>query len=252
MAVKNKKKAKPKKFGIDLTLWDVILSYPDLHNPKPYDGKITYRTDVLLDADHPQLSELKKAIHKVRVTQWGDDKTEWPKKAKRRIVLDGNEREDSKGYKDRFYIKAGTQQPVPVIGLTGKTFNPQLVKGGMFANVGIRITVFDNDFGEGISVYLQAVQIDTKKPGLNFGGGKSVAKIFGLDEDGDDEDGDDEGDDDNGASDSEDSDDDDDTPRGKKSKKKTAKKKSSKTDEDDGDNGDSDNEDESEDDDSEE
>jgi hypothetical protein len=215
--VKKKTKVKPKKAAADLTLWNVILSYPDLYNPKPYNNKIIFRTDVLLDADHPQLSELRKAIFKVRAAQWGSDKTEWPK-MKAKLIQDGDEREDSKGYKGRFYIRPHTEQPVPVIGLTGKSFNPQLVKAGMFANVGIRISVWENEFGEGVSIYLQAVQIDTKKESLNFGGGRSVKAIFGLkdEEEGDEEDSS-AGDDRNGDSD------DSDTPRGKKTKKGASK-----------------------------
>lgn len=182
MAIKKKKTAKKRKAAVELTLWDVILSYPDLHDPKPYKGKIYYRTDVLMDEDHPQLSQLRKAIAKVKTDTWGEDKTEWPK-AKNPLIGDGNAREDQKGYKDRRYITPSTQTPVPVIDLKGKTFNAQLVKGGMFANVAVRVSAWEFDGDEGVSIYLQGVQIDTSKAGLNFGGGKSVKQMFKLDND---------------------------------------------------------------------
>lgn len=175
-------KKKTKKAFVEMTLWDVILSYPDLHDPKPFKGKIYYRTDVLLDEDHPQLDELRKAITKVKKDTWGPDKSEWPKSEKP-LIGDGNKREDQKGYKDRRFITPSTQTPVPVVDLRGKPFNPQMVKGGMFANVAIRISSWEFDGDEGVSIYLQGVQVDTKKPGLNFGGGKSVKQMFNIDAD---------------------------------------------------------------------
>ncbi len=204
-----KANVKKKRVAEDLTLWDVILSYPQLHDPKPYKGKIYYSTDILLEADHAQLKALKKAINGVAVKSWGEDKTEWPEM--KPFIVDGNTREDQKGYTDRFYIKAATQTPVPVIDLKGKAFNPQSVKGGMFANVAIRISAWEFDGDEGMSIYLQGVQIDTTKPGLNFGGGKSVQQMFKRDGDEEDhnEDDADNTDDDSSA----------DEPRGKKSKK---------------------------------
>lgn len=204
-------KKKKKKAAVEMTLWDVCLSYPDLHDPKPYKGKIYYRTDCLMDEDHPQLGAVRAAIKKVKVTTWGEDKSEWPQAAKP-LIQNGDEREDQKGYAGKKYITASTQTPVPVVNPSGKEFNPQMVKGGMFANVAIRISAWEFDGDEGVSIYLQGVQIDTKKPSLNFGGGKSVAQMFKRDEDAED------GEDTESANDEgEDSDDDeDDQPRSKK------------------------------------
>lgn len=181
MALEKKKKAKPKKPAIEMTLWNVILSFPDLHDPKPYKKKIYYQTDVLLDADHPQLSELRKAITKVKTDKWGADKSEWPR-GKHPLVQNGDTRKDKKGYKGRFFLRPSTQTPVPVVDPKGKTFNAQMVRGGMFANVAIRIAVWEFEGDEGTSIYLQGVQIDTKKKPLNFGGGKSVSQMFKMDD----------------------------------------------------------------------
>lgn len=178
MAVNKKKK---KKAAVEMTLWGVILSYPDLHDPKPYKGKIYYKTDVLLEKDHPQLKELRQALKQVKIDTWGEDETEWPEKGNP-FILNGDEREDQAGYIGRRYITASTQTPVPVVDPKGKTFNPQMVKGGMFANVAIRISAWEFDGDVGVSIYLQGVQIDTSKPSLNFGGGKSVKQMFDMDE----------------------------------------------------------------------
>src|SRR5258708_1877716 len=134
-------KGKKKKVALELTLWDVCLSYPDLHEPKPYKGKTYYKTDCLLDEDHSQLGELRAAIKKVKQEAFGTDTSEWPDGAKKKFVQDGNEREDQPAYKDKLYVSAATQTPVPVVDLKGKSFNPQAVKGGMFANVAIRISM---------------------------------------------------------------------------------------------------------------
>jgi Protein of unknown function (DUF2815) len=206
------KQVKKKKVAVELTLWDVCLSYPDLHEPKPYKGKVYYRTDCLLDTDHSQLKELQAAVKKVKTQAFGSDASEWPEGAKKKFIQDGNDREDQEAYRDKLYISASTQTPVPVVDLKGKAFNAQAVKGGMFANVAIRISSWEFDGDEGVSIYLQGVQIDTSKASLNFGGGRSTKQMFNRD--GDDED----TSSDDFDSDSDDSD--DDTPRGKKGKKR--------------------------------
>lgn len=224
MAVK--KKAKKKKLAVEMTLWGVILSYPDLHDPKPYKGKIYYKTDVLFEKGHPQLAELREAIKQVKESAWGDDESEWPEEEKP-LIKNGNEREDQVGYAGKRYISPSTQTPVPVVDPKGKAFNPQMVKGGMFANVAVRISSWEFDGDEGISIYLQGVQIDTSKPSLNFGGGKSVKQMFSK-KDSDDEDADDE--DTDQADD--DSDDEDEAPR-KRAKKKASRPVDEDADEDD-------------------
>jgi hypothetical protein len=202
MAIKKKKsKAKKGKVGVDFTLWDVILSFPDLHEPKPYKGNTYYRLDALMDEDHPQLAELRKLIFKVRKDAFGADKDEWPDDCKRKLLKDGNEREDIKGYKDRFSITPSTKNPVPVVDLKGKNFPAQSVRGGMFGNVAIRISEWENEGEGGVSIYLQGVMVDTKKKSLNFGGGKSVQQMFKLDAKSEEEE-------------------EEDTPRGKKKPKK--------------------------------
>jgi len=211
MATKKKSKKKP---SVEMTLWDVILSYPDLHDPKPFKGKIYYRTDCLMDEDHPQLADLRAAIKSVKVKAFGTDKSEWPEM--KNFIQDGNAREDQKGYADKKYITVSTQTPVPVIDLKDKPFNPQSVKGGMFANVAIRISAWEYDGDEGVSIYLQGVQIDTSKASLNFGGGKSVKQMFKRDDD----DSEDESDEDTEADESDE--DEDDQPRKSKSKKRKA------------------------------
>lgn len=214
---KNKVSKKPKKPSVEMTLWGVILSFPDLHNPKPYKGKTYYKTDMLFDEDHPQLGELRKAIKKVRTTAFGDDKDEWPEGAQKIFVQNGDTREDQAAYKDKLFVSVATQTPVPIVDLKGKAFNPQSVKGGMTANVAVNITTWDNEGDQGMSIYLQGVQIDTTIPSLNFGGGKSVKAMFNK---GDDEDNNEE----------EQDNDEDDQPR---SKKKKGKKTSMNFDDDD-------------------
>lgn len=238
----SKRKRKKKKAGFDLTLWGVLLSFPDIHEPKPYKGNIRYRTDVLMDEDHAQLGTLRGLIKKVKVATWGADKSEWVK-AEKPLIQDGNAREDQKEYKDKRYITPSTQTPVPVVDLKGKAFNAQMVKGGMYANVAVRVSAWEYDGDEGVSIYLQGIQIDTSKAALNFGGGKTTKQMFkkGRDDE-DDEDGD--GDDQDDDADDSDDDEDDDRPRGKK------KKKPSRRSRDDSDDDDSDDEDEDDSDDS--
>lgn len=213
------KKKKPKNKSVEMTLWDVVLSYPDLHDPKPYKGKIYYRTDVLMEEDDAQLGKLRAAIKQVKTDLWGADKTEWPEATQnagnKPLVFNGDERADQKGYVGKRFITASTQTPVPVIGPKGKEFSPQMVKGGMFANVAIRISSWEFDGDQGVSIYLQGVQIDTSKPSLNFGGGKSVKQMFSRDEEGEESESE--------ESEEESEEEEDDKPRGKK---KPAKKSS--------------------------
>ncbi len=215
-------KKKVKKPSVELTLWDVCLSYPDLYEPKPYKGKIYYRTDVLMDSDHPQLGALREAIKSIKTEMWGKDKDEWPEATQnagnKPLVFNGDNREDQAGYKGKKFCTPSTQTPVPVVDLKGKAFNAQLVKGGMFANVAVRVSGWGFDGDEGVSIYLQGVQIDSSKASLNFGGGKSVEQMFskkkGKASDSDDED---EGEEDQDESEDQE-DDEDDQPRSKKKK----------------------------------
>lgn len=205
MAKKGKKKP-----SLEMTLFGVILSFPDLDNPKPFKGKVYFKTDCLLDSDHPQLKALKNSILKVRQQAWGEDKTEWPVKGKKVLLQDGSTRPDQKPYQGKFFITASTQNRVPVVDPKGREFNAATVKGGMTANVAIAISAWEFDGDEGISIYLQGVQVDTKKERLpGFGGGKSVKQMFNIKDDEDDE---------NGVTD-EDGGEEDDTPRGAKGKK---------------------------------
>jgi len=205
--------AKKKKYHKQELVLYGVLSYPDLANPKPFKGKVYYKTDVLFDQDDPQIAVLKKKLHAVRVKNWGEDKTEWPEKAKKRFIQDGNEREDQPTYQDKVFISVSTQSTVHVIDTKGKAFAAAMVKGGMFAKVAVAISPWENEGEEGLSIYLQAVMVDTSKEKLpGFGGGKSAHELFGLEESDDDEDSDD----------AEDEDDEDDVPRGKKKKKPAA------------------------------
>lgn len=226
----NAVKRKKKKPAIEMTLWDVVLSYPDLYEPKPYKGKVYYRTDALLGEDHPQLKALRQNIKKVKTEAFGPDESEWPV-SENPLVKKGDERQDNPEYKGKRYLTPSTQTPVPIVDLKGKPFNAQMVKGGMFANVAIRISAWEFDGDEGVSIYLQGVQIDTSKASLNFGGGKSVKQMFsrdggddGLDDDdsdSDENDGNEESDGDEDSdhdSDSGHSDDENDQPRSKKKK----------------------------------
>lgn len=237
MAVKKKKG--PKKNRVEMTLWNVLLSFPKLHDPKPYKGKTYYQTDVLMDADDPQLGALRKAIKNVKRKSFGTDESEWPT-PKKPLIRNGDNRKDQKGYAGKRFVPVSTQQPVPVVDLKGKAFPAQSVKGGMFGNVAVCISNWENEGDEGVSIYLQGVQIDTKTTPLNFGGGKSVKAMFKKDgEDGDDDDSDD-------SDSNEDSGDEEEDEKPKKKKKRPVDEDEDEEDSDDEDESNSDGDDESE------
>lgn len=238
-----KPKAKPKKKNDSMEMVvKGILSYPHLRTPRAYDedSKAYYQTDILFEADDEQLATIRKNINKVRVGKWGEDKTEWPKEAAKRFLIDGNTRADQATYKDRFYIavKTGEDNEVPIITPKGQPFTGK-VEGGMIAEVAIRISPWSRKNKEGLSLWLQAVMIDPKTEKLpGFGGAKSAKTLFGL------EDADESEDHDTDNSDDAD-DEEDDTPRGKKkpSKKKPVDEDEDE-DEDDSDDNESDDEEE--------
>lgn len=159
-----------------------VASYPNLAKENRY-GQ--YTLDLLLDKTDPQIGVLKKKINTVRVNTWGEDKEEWPEKATGSYISDGDERQDQLTYHGKMYITATSKQPVQCIDPTGKSFNPLMVKGGMFVKISIAITPWKNEkFGEGLSLYLQAVLVDTSKEKLSGfgGGGKSAKQLFGIDD----------------------------------------------------------------------
>lgn len=186
--VKKKKAAKAKLPSKELVIWDCILSYPVLDKPKLFKGNLYYSIDGLLEKNDAQCKEIRTAIKEIAVEMFGEDESEWPEKI--HMLQNGDDNQDSKGYKGRRFFKASTKNfgPANVIDANGKPFNPAMVKGGMYGNIAINISGWENEGDYGISIYLQGVQVDAKKPYEAFGGGKSAAQLFGTDKDDDDTD----------------------------------------------------------------
>jgi hypothetical protein len=180
--------AKKKKASFEtyeLTIKDVILSYPVLANPKPFKGKSYYSIDGLMKKNHPQIERFKKLIELARKDAYGPDKSEWPDDMKE-FILNGDDNEGSQGYAGKFYFKASTQNAVPVVDMEKKAFSPSAVKGGMWGSIAVNIKAWENDGDTGVSVYLAGVQVNTDRDYDAFGGGKSVDSMFG-DSDNDDD-----------------------------------------------------------------
>lgn len=154
-----------------------LISFPNLTKPDKF-GR--FRVDCLFTLDDKQPGIIRKAIKKVGAAAFGEDREEWPKKARKKFVREGNEREDQPTYKDKLYISANSNNPPACIDLAGKNINPALVRAGMEAKVSINVTAWENEkFGEGISIYLQGIMLDpTQQPQPGFGGAKNGKQLF--------------------------------------------------------------------------
>lgn len=177
--------AKKKKLTEEVNLRNVILSFPNLGG-QMFKGKMNYNTDVLLESNDPQVKLLRRAIKTVCAEAFGDDRSEWPEKIP--SINDGDERADQKGYPGRVWIKASSKYPIEVVDAKGEPMTPEMVRGGAYANVAINVSKWDNEGEEGVSLYLAGVMVDTKKKGLDFGGGKSVMERFKKGKDDEDQD----------------------------------------------------------------
>lgn len=140
-----------------------ILSFPAVFKPKPTkDGDPRYGVNVLLDADDPQLEDIRVAIKEAATEKWGKKAATVLKQlqAQDRLCLHDGNLKDYAGYEGRMYISAASKTRPTVV---DRRRNPVseadgLIYAGAVGIVLLDIWAQDNDYGKRVNAGLAGVQ----------------------------------------------------------------------------------------------
>jgi hypothetical protein len=184
--------SKGKSKQVVVKLQDVRLSFPNLFVPvageddNGNEGKPTYSCHFLISSDHPQFSEVRKAMKSVALSAFGEDGISIYKELSRagRVCLrrgsTKRNSEDNKvmdGYDgdDTYFISARTPTKPTVLDRDKSVLKERDGKpyGGCFVNCIIAIWAQKGKFGKRINAQLQGVQF--VRDGDAFGSARAAS-----------------------------------------------------------------------------
>lgn len=171
-----------------ITLKDVRLAFPVLFEAKQVngEGEASFSGASLIRKDHPQLAEIKAAMHAAAVVKWGEAKALEVLKslqASDRLALhDGDAKSEYDGYAGNFFINArnkirplviggGPDGKAPLAASDGKPYS------GCYVNVILEMWGQDNKYGKRVNASLLGVQFVRDGERL-AGGGVAAADDF--------------------------------------------------------------------------
>lgn len=162
--------------GVKITTPLARFSYPHLLEPFQYQGKgEAYYSCVLLFPKSTDLSDMKRKIFQAAQSAFGP-KSNWPKNLKL-PWRDGNEKSDSIGYEDTYFVYTKNKHKPVVIDNNKKPIDDESkVYGGMYGRAVLIAKATESGGNYFISLYLQGVQ--KWKDGERFGGGIDIEKDF--------------------------------------------------------------------------
>lgn len=158
-------------------------SFPSLSKPRAFKEGNTPKYEVtLLIPKSRDISGIKKAIEAAKVEKFGKNKEKWPKMKYPTPLRDGDEKQDTAGYKGHWYIKATSQKAPMIIDKAREEISASEVYAGAFINAGVNVSAYEYKEGNltsrGVVAYLQLVQLDNEKKGKPFGSSVSVDDFF--------------------------------------------------------------------------
>ncbi len=208
MAKSKKKKSPEEKNRLKFLTPEFRASYPHLFKANSIKGsKPKFSVTMLFPKDEEIIGTdgnkkevtLKQMITRAKVAAYGKDKDEWPDDIETPIV-DGDDpdHKGKEGYKGHWVVKASTnedQRPEVVDENVEAITDPKHFYPGCYARASIFAAVWDNEFGKGVSFYLDHVQ--KLRDGKSFAGKKPADQVFtpvnsGRDDDDEDDDSDDD------------------------------------------------------------
>lgn len=149
---------------------NVILSYPALFTPDEFGGQKNYKTDCLISKTNPQFKELMADIMLILDNDLGLKWDDLKHKPVKEFDWERVEREDLKGYASiRTKSSASRQRPRVVDTQLLPITDESEIYGGCVANVNVSVGCYENQFGKGVTIILNAVQ--KVKDGTPMGGG---------------------------------------------------------------------------------
>ena len=147
------------------------LSFPALIKPEKVmgQGEPKFQVQLIIKKDDPKVAALREAIKSVGVQKWGTI----PPNVKNPLK-DGDKKVDKDGkpiehYKGCYIIsaKSGAAYPPNLIDGNVRPLKAEAFYAGSYVVCSINITTYDNQFGRGITCYLNTVQF--YKDGDKFG-----------------------------------------------------------------------------------
>lgn len=138
---------------------NVILSYPSLFEPDEFGEQRNYKTDCLISKKDPQFKELMSVIFKTLKEDVGLTWDQLKHKPVKDFDHEAAERPELAGYAVvRAKSKADKKRPPVVDVKLLPIADESEIYGGVVANVHITAGCYDNKFGKGITLILNAVQ----------------------------------------------------------------------------------------------
>lgn len=173
-----------------LMIKNVRLAFPQLFQPATVNGEgdPAFSASFLLESDHPQLAEIRKAMEQVGKEKWGA-KWETVKKeitAKDRFALhDGDTKADYAGFEGNFFISSRNKSRPTVIDrdktpLDSTDGRPY---AGCYVNASIELWPQDNAYGKRINASLRGVQFLRDGDAFSGGGAASADEFEACGED---------------------------------------------------------------------
>jgi hypothetical protein len=163
------------KAGIKVTTPPFRVAFPTLDKPKQFkdprgnlQGDPKYSVEMLFPKD-ADLKEMKQAIQKEIIRQWGDEKPEGLKT----VFKDGDKHKKKyDSHKNMFYVRAATKNKVGIVDSNGvELLDPKAVYAGSWCRATVVVMAYENGANAGVTVYLNNLQLFTdalcKKRGLD-------------------------------------------------------------------------------------
>jgi hypothetical protein len=153
-----------------LVIENAVLSYPCLFTPDNFGEQENYKTDCLVPKNGPQFKKVMGVILTALKEDLGVKWEDLKHKPVKEFDASSLERPDLEGYVlIRAKSKADKKKPVVVDTKLNPILDTSEIYGGCIANVNVSIGCYDNKFGKGITIILNAVQ--KVKDGDPLGGG---------------------------------------------------------------------------------
>jgi len=172
-----------------ILLKNVRLAFPNLFEPSSVngEGKPRFSATLILDADDPQIEEIRTRQLAVARDKWREKAGQILKgleKQDRMALHDGDTKSRYDGFDGKFYISASTPENRPPMvvdrdrtPLSARSGRPY---AGCYVNASVELWVQDNQYGQRVNAQLRGIQFFAD--GESFGGGGSQASVDEFEE----------------------------------------------------------------------
>lgn len=160
------------------------VSFPQLFEPKGFEGQDPKYSVVMLFDKKTDLTPLKEAAFNAAKEKFGE-KSKWPKSFKMPF-RDGDEKADSKGYAGTIFVTATSKKRPGVVNQKLEdVLDKEEIYAGCYARAVLIAFAYDVSGNKGVSFSLKHVQ--KVGDGEKFSGGKSAREEFTVIDDGSDD-----------------------------------------------------------------